>query len=398
MNKLYVNPSGQEVTKHSYSSGETFESCPRLYEYEKVRGIRRKDKSAAMAFGRCVESSLQFYHTNNRAPGSGVDEFKRLWLGYKDNAELDYKATERDWANLYRAGSEMLRLYEIRLPDLPIVDPAWQLNYAKEVFPGTELAGLSDQGYVDILSRAPWDHPLLPKVTAPPNSPYRPLVIDVKTAGKPLDVDPRYLALDAQLMHYAWLTGYPDTAFLWFTKSVADAYESGTRVTLLEKSGKWTEGADLVVFRYDPETELAVVGDAGRVRELKEAINEIKGRGSTEAKTKLVDQFLLDGLTATLDARSLTKQRLQFAAARISPEDIVEAGNRAARQIVDIVDCSRKGVFPKRPSIRFPNRKCPMCSHRGICLGDPVLTEELLVQITPAAKEEDWLAELEDSE
>jgi hypothetical protein len=395
MAKLYTNPQGKDVTRHSYSSGSLFEDCNFRYYLDKVKGYKRKDKSAALAFGKAVENALQYFHDNGKKPDTGVDQFKIEWLRSKE-ADFKYTKTEIDWANLYASGSQLLKLYEIILPTLPIVNPVWQASVAKEVFPGTTLAGIEDLGYLDMISKAPWEHPMLPKVPVPKDSPYRPLVVDVKTSGKPLDIDPRFMALDPQLARYAWQSGIKDIAFLWLVKSSAMAFQKGTEVTFLEKSGKWTPGDSATVWQFNKEAGTLLVCE--NPRQLEDLFKDISGKGAKDRTDALKVKLLDGGLLTPVPVEAVTKQRIQFAAARISDEDVIAAGNRAAKQIVGIVECSTTGVWPKMPSLRFPKVKCPICDHRGICLGDDKIRDELLVQITPAEPEKDWLDDLEDSE
>lgn len=393
---LYINPKGIAVNSHSYSSGDLFKTCPRLYFLDKVRGWKRKDKSAALKFGRALESAIQFYHENGLKPDSGVDEFKRLWIKERDNTELRYTAKEVDWKSLYRAGSEMLKLYEIVLPTLPIVKPVFQARVVKEVFPGSELAGIEDQGFIDIISKAPWVHPLLPHVDIPKWSAYRPLGVDIKTSGVQLSVTQDLLTLDPQLRRYAWLSGILDWSFLWFVKSNPYAFQKGTEITLLTDSGKWTAGQSAVVFQYDEESETALIATAEDIEKIDIAFKDISGKGSKERKTILTAGWLQDGTLTSLTAEHFTKQKLQFIAVRIDPEDVIEEGKTVGKTIVEIVEASKNDFFPKQSGVRFPNAKCTFCSHRGLCLKNDKLRDDLLVQIseTKPDDEEDWLSEM----
>jgi len=391
---LYNNPAGQPITRHSYSSGATWAKCKKLYFWEKIRGFRRKDKSAAMNFGKAVEDAIQYFHANGLKPDTAADEFRRIWLLSRDNAELVYTAKEKDWGNLRDCGVQLMKLYEILLPTFPIKDPVWQASYAKEVFPGSALAGLEAGGYIDLVSKAPWVHSLLPKVDVPKDSPYRPLVVDLKTSGVELNVSPAMLALDQQLAVYAWLSGIPDVAFLWMTKGIASAFSKGTEVTFLEPSGKWKAGDRAVVLEHDAENNTAVVGTEAGTNTVLAELSEVKGKGSTAAKDAVIQKYLTEGLLVSVPTESLTKLKIQFLAVRISPEDIQEAGEVVARQIVEIHQANQTGFYPKNGGVRFPNNGCTYCHCRGLCIHDQKLVDELLVQITPTAKEEDWLDDI----
>lgn len=396
--KLYTNSKGIDVTTHSYSSGDTWKTCNYLYFLDKILGWKRRDKSAALMFGRAIESSMQFYHDNNLKVDGGVDEFKRLWLAHKDNEELHYTDKEVDWKSLYRSGAEMMKLYEIILPTLPIKDPVWQANVKKEVFPGTTLAGIQDQGYLDIISKAPWVHPLLPKVEIPKGATYRPLVIDVKTAGVAIGATPDLLTLDPQLRRYGWLSGLKDLAFLVFVKSKSDSYMKGTEVSLLEASGKWTAGQQLTVFKFDKETNSALLTHGLNMSGLDEGIDAFKGKGSGEKKEAKIAQWLAEEILSSVPAEKFTKQKIQFVAVRITDEDIIEAGEAVAKDIVEIVGAAESGKYLKNPGVRFPHSHCTFCSHRGICLKNNDLRDKFLVKIENPTPETDWLDEIEDGE
>jgi len=220
--------------------------------------------------------------------------------------------------------------------------------------------------------------------------------VDVKTSGKPLDIDPRFMALDPQLARYAWQSGIKDIAFLWLVKSSAMAFQKGTEVTFLEKSGKWTPGDSATVWQFDKEAETLLV--AANITPIDAEVAEIKGKGTKDRTDALKVKLLQEGVLTPVPVEAVTKQRIQFAAARISDEDVIAAGNRAAKQIVGIVECNTTGVWLKNPGIRYPKSHCVKCDHRGICLKDDKLRDELLVQISPAEPEKDWLDDLEESE
>lgn len=395
MSKLYTNSRGDDVVRHSYSSDATWDKCKRLYQLEKINGLRRKDKSAAMAFGKAVEDSIQYYHDNGLKPDSGQDQFRYVWLKHKDNTEFVFTAKEKDWTNLRDCGVQLLRLYEIMLPTLPIKEPMWQLSYVKQVFPGTELADLEMGGFVDLLSKADHDHPLLPKVPRVTGSGYRPLIIDLKTSGVELNISADMLALDFQLQVYSWLSGVPDVAFLWAVKSIANAFQKGTDITLLQDSGKWTAGDKAVIYEFDSESNSALITHEVNMFSIKEELAQIKGKGSTEAKSAKIEGYIKEDILSRVSVEVITKQKIQFLATRISPENMKEAGDVIAKHMVEIHDATETGFFPKRSGVRFPNNHCGYCSHRGICLGDQKLADQLLIQIsTPEA--DDWLDDIQE--
>src|ERR1035437_6880763 len=115
---LYVGPKGIPHRKHSYSAGLDFDGCPYRYYLRRIMGWKPKDNRGAFLFGRAFEEAIQHYHEHN---GEGaVEDFQKRWLVFKDNKEIVYTKTEKDWENLYHVGTDFVRLYQIRQPELPI--------------------------------------------------------------------------------------------------------------------------------------------------------------------------------------------------------------------------------------------------------------------------------------
>jgi hypothetical protein len=383
MSVLYVNNRGREVVTHSYSSGQTFSSCRRKYYLQKVAGWRQKERSAALEFGKAFEQAIQYFHENGLVPDSGVEDYKRRWLVYKDDAELVYKPADGSWLNLYHAGAQLMKLYEILLPSLPIFQPVFQVNYTRQVFPGTDLADLYDQGYLDCVSKCQdWDHPLLPKVKRPANATHRVVAVDIKTAGKELSVTADILGLDPQLRRYASLSGISDQSFLWAVKSSYSAYQKGTEITFLTASDDWKAGDKAVVYKYDRETEVALLTTHAGIQKMDELMEAIKGKGSTDRKEALIAERLLFGDLLEVKSEQFTKQKLQYLAVRISEEAIHDATEQVAQEVAAIHDANLKNSWLPSPSIRFPDTKCCWCAYRGNCTNNNALRDSLLVQIT----------------
>jgi hypothetical protein len=385
---LYTNPKGNPVTRGSYSSSQLFNSCRYKYKQEKILGIRRKEKSGAMQFGKALEDAIQYYHDNGLKPDSGVDHFKLLFLKHKDDTELVYTKRDQSWQNLYVAGAQMLKLYEILLPTFPIVSPVFQLSYSKEVFPGTDLSGLEQGGFVDMLSKGPWVHPLLPKVKIPGGASHRPIGIDIKTGGAELNLTAGLLALDMQIRSYAWLSGVDTWAFLWFTKSIVDSFQKGVEVTFLTSTADWTSGDKATIFKYDEETKTALLSSEAGLQKIAEMLAEVKGKGSTERKEAIIQERIMFGDLLTAHSDNFTKQKVQFLAVVINDEAKQEAGDQIAKDLVEIHAAHQTDSWPRNPGVRFPDTRCLYCSHRGLCLGDKSLVDQLLVQKMDAAPEE----------
>lgn len=397
---IYRNYKGDEVNSWSYSSGQTFDFCREKFRLSKVAGWRQKGDTAASKFGVAIEDAIQHFHADNLKPESGVDHFMLRWLQFREVPNLIYKEKEGSWADFYQAGKELMALYELTLPTLPIVKPDFQLRYSKEVFPGTELAGITTQGFVDMISRAPWTHGMLPKANQPRGSEYRPVIIDIKVSGKMLDANKELVQLDPQLRSYSWLSAIQDVGFLWFHRTKPYSYEKGTEVTFLKPSGKWTAGLRAAIYEYDDEHKTALVIALHDLERVKSAMSEIKGKGSAERKSGLVSSYLIDGALTEVSLDCITKQRIRFVAVRIAPEDTIEEGRVVAKQIVDARQAAEENFWPKDGAgVRFPKQNCVWCDMRGHCLKDAGLRDALLVQIKPAdSVEPDWLLEIEDGE
>src|ERR1035437_9305367 len=157
---LYINSKGQPHRRHSYSAGNDFDGCAYRYYLRRIVGWKPKDNRGSFLFGRAVEEAIQHHHEFN---GEGaVEDFQRRWLIHKD-AEVTYTKTEQSWENLYYVGTDFIRLYVIRQPDLPIPlggATVFQREYEKEVFPGDPNYGeILDAGKLDIVSYVLPDHP-----------------------------------------------------------------------------------------------------------------------------------------------------------------------------------------------------------------------------------------------
>ena len=373
MAHLYSRKDGKLVTIHSYSSGNDFKSCKRLYQLKKLEGWKEREQKAAFKFGDCIEQSIRFFHESGLRAGSASEEFTRLWLKHQDNKELVYTDKEASWEAMHQMGIEMLALYEIRLPSLPIYRPQFQIKYQKEIFPNSELAGIDFVAYVDMEVRRPESELLL---------------LDIKTSSQELDESiPNLLALDGQLLSYGWVSGIHQVGFIWFTKVKIGPYKKGDEVTLLTDYESFKAGDSVVVLKVD--------GDAiyflprSDYKKYVEDENTIEGKGSKAAIAKLQDEFMKGG--AVIARKATTKQRLQFVTARLNPDDVKEMGEAIGQEIADIVAENERGLWPKEPMIRGLIRKCQMCPMLGVCLNNKELRDERVVRTSS-----DWLDEIED--
>jgi len=375
---LYKNASGREIQHGSNSSLSTYRTCRRKFKLNRVDGWKQKGHKASLEYGKAVEDAIMYYHANGLKKGDCLEEFQRIWLKWADQ-DLSYTDQEGDFFQLMGMGKEMARLYEARLPSLPIRNPKFQLQYLKKVFEGTELADLEFMGYVDMLS------------TLEDGSR---LIIDIKTAKSGLDLTPNMLSMDPQLREYAWLSGIRDVAFLWFVKSKAGV-KKGDTVSLLDEGG-----AEMTAFKYqkDEETqeEKVLLGHPIAVQILDDQLSEIKGKGSTKLQEAFVENWVELGIIRWVPRDQIVKVRLQFVRATIPAEIIPEVGNRVGHLMVQMRQSALDNDYPQDGGVRFPNQICTWCEFRGCCLKDQGLRDALLVQIAPAANEPDWLDDLEE--
>ena len=388
MTILYKSASGREIRHLSYSAISDYDFCPQLFKLSRIDGYKDKNKRAAFEFGKAVEDAIQFYHSNGLKQGDGIDEFKRIWLKWKD-IPLVFSAQEKDWFQLYGMGADMLRLYEIFLPTLPIKNAKFQLNYAKPLWPGSDMADLEFTSFIDLLSTM---------------EDGRRVLIDIKTQKSALPDTDGLVTLDPQLKDYAWASGIRDVGFLWFIKA-SPSVKKGDSVTLLTDVEDWSAGRSLEVVRFvehgvaDPaEVDKVVVGDAEIVQIMDAELAEIKGKGSVERKAEVSAAYLSDGRIRIVPRSDVTKCRLQWVEGTIPEKDLPDAGQQIGHKMIQIKTAAETNFFPKTGGIRYPNQKCPTCRMRGLCLNRQDLVDQLLTKIGPKANEDEWLKELESEE
>lgn len=390
---LYQNYKGFPVTAHSYSAGAEFSDCARKYDYSRRKGWKEKEKRASSQFGTSFEASLMYFHNSGLNLEEAIDEWKRLWLEFQNDTTLTYSDKDGDWRTMYQQGVDMLRLYAVKLPSLPIINPEFQLNYKKELFPDTEYAGLEYTAFVDARTEVPWDHPMLPVVEACPENGQRPLIIDIKTSAATFPTDPRMVRMDPQLRMYSWVSGIETVSFLVFQRRGV-VFEKGDTVSLLiDASENHPAGSDMVVLSVDEDSQGAALVSEEIFKQYKEESKGLKGNAAKEKIAEFADRF-----SYLVVAEDFTKQRIQFLAVLISDQEREETGRVAGEQAIAICNASSEDFFPQRPGVRFPNNHCTWCSYLGLCLGDDKMVEEKLVQIgnvnQPAAEEMDWFEEL----
>lgn len=356
MSHLYLNTNGQPHKKHSYSAGLEWDQSPYKYYLRRILGWKQRDVKASFKFGRAIEEAIQFYHDNQGR--GGVEKFIVLWNQHKDDKTIEFTTTEKNWESLLRTGIEMMRLYAIRQPSLPLplgASVVFQREYSKTVFPpGSEYEDLEFAGKLDVVSYVDPSHPLLPKVQW--RSEYgllRPLCIDIKTSSVDLPERPGIVAFDRQLRIYSWLTGIRDVAFLWLKKT-GHKLSKGASITLLEKKGHFEAGVEAVVAQVSDDCVYLVANDF-----FLEEMNKAQGfkeDGSVE-QTKVAKERKAKWLEANavkVLESDITRQRLQFNCGFVTRDSAEDAGQIAMKQMVEIADAWETQKYPSNFGIRFP--------------------------------------------
>jgi len=378
MGFLYINSKGQKWCKHSYSAGLLFNKNPYFYYLQKVLGWRVKDNLARFAFGRALEEAIEFYHSNFGK--GGVEAFERNWDAYKDTP-LIYTRTEKDWASLLRTGREMMRLYIIHQPRLPIPIGAhvvFQREYSKEVFPGLEpYSGIEHAGKLDIIAYVDPNHPLLPSLPTWGFN-LRPVIIDIKTSAVDFSVMPGLAAFDIQLRGYSWLSGIRTVALLWFVKK-SHSLQKGSSITLLEAHGNMKAGQEGVIAMIDGDYAYLVSNDF-LLEEMHRAQGEKNGKTEQTKEAKARKLKWLEEYAVRVPGGCITKQRLQFNIGIVSEESALDAGRQVGDQIVRIVNAWTTNTYPQLSGIRYPKDDSQDPYFRAFVLQDEVYKKENFVK------------------
>jgi len=374
---LYRNSKGNPHRKHSYSAGNEYDQCPYKYFLRRVLGWKEKENKARYLFGHALEEAIQFHHDHN---GEGaVEDFIRRWSEHKERTDLLFTKTEKDWETLLFDGIEMVKLYIIRQPSLPIPlggRSVFQRPYRKEVFPGDPNYGeIEDEGKLDIIAYADPDHPTLVKRDwRPENGLYRPIIIDIKTSGIDFPEQPGIAGFDKQLRRYSWLTGIRDVALLGFKKS-GRRLQKGSSVSLLGNAYKppvsepfFEAGDEAVVAQVQEDTAWLVKNDY-----MIEVMDQA-GDNTKVGKQKKVDWLQEHGIVVPVNI--LTRQRLQFISGYVSLESGAEAGVEAGRQIVQIVNSWKTKSWPNTFGIRYPRDDRNDPYFRAFILGDETFKQQ----------------------
>jgi hypothetical protein len=353
---LYIGPKGLPWRKHSYSAGNDYDQSPYKYYLRRILGWRERENKARYLFGRALEESIQFHHDHD---GQGaIEDFIRRWNEHKDRTDLVYTKVEKDWDTLLLDGIDMIKLYTIKQPSLPIPlggRTVFQREYKKEVFPGDSNYGeIEDAGKLDIVSYADPDHPLLsPLAWRPEYGMFRPVIIDIKTSGTDFPQQPGIAGFDKQLRRYSWLCGIRDVALLGFKKT-GRTLKKGNSVTLL---GDATKGGQTEpFFKAGDEAVIAQVeGDLCWLIKNDFELELLDQAGDNTKVGKEKKQTWLKENAIPVPSSIITRQRLQFLSGYVTLESAAEAGAEAGRQIVQIVNSWKNKSWINTFGIRYPH-------------------------------------------
>ena len=379
MGFLYLDNSGIPRQKHSFSAGLIFDQSPSKYYYRYVLGYKERDIKASLHFGRAIEQSVQYFHDNN---GAGIiEEFSRLWCQVKNIEGMTYTKKEHCWETLNRMGQEMLVLYKIRQPQLPIPlggCSIFQREYIKEVFPNDPNYGeIIDSGRLDIVTYVDFNHPALVSTERKlEHGLLRPVIIDMKTSATNYSEQLGMAAFDRQLRRYSWLSGIRDVAFLIFIKNPF-TYEKKSRVTLLADSGNYKAGTEMFVASTF-EGGAWLVNGLMAIEEMDNIQGKKEGKLDTTKMAKERKQKWLENGDVAIPVKeeAFTRQRLQFNAGIVSEASAYGAGQIAARQIVQIVNSWKNNSWPSNFGIRYPTDDSNDPYFRAFELGDEVYKQE----------------------
>jgi hypothetical protein len=380
---LYIGPNGRPQRRHSYSAGGLFDRCPLAYKLQKVFGWREKNDKARFELGKAFEASIQHYHESRGDLAAAIKHFETQWGTYQ-NKQLSYTKAEKDWEQCLRIGTDWLKLYAIRQPHLPIPlggQVVFQREYSKLVFPDDPNYGeIEFMGRLDIVAFVEPNHPLLPRLNwLPEYGAFRPIIIDIKTAGADFPEQYGLAAYDSQLRAYSWLAGIRDCALLWFVKKGLKI-QKGYSVTLLEDAGHMKAGDEAVVAGVEEEgiwllPNDFMVEEMERIQGKKAGKSgDVKTDQTKEAKERR-DNWLEENGVWT-DESTVTKQRLQFNAGFVTVESAEDAGKIAQRQIINIVNSWQSGNWENKFGVRYPHDDRSDPYFRAFVLKDEMFKEQ----------------------
>lgn len=230
---------------------------------------------------------------------------------------------------------------------------------------------------------------MLPKLDWKPEyGAFRPIIIDIKTAGTDFPEQYGIAAHDIQLRRYSWLSGIRDVALLWFVKKGL-TIQKGYSVTLLEDIGYMKAGDEAVVAKVDDEGIWLLTNDF-MVEEMERIQGQKNGKTEQTKEAKQRRNEWLAGNGVFVDEESITKQRLQFNSGYVSINSAEDAGKIAQSQIVRIVNAYKQDNYPNTFGVRYPRDDRSDPYFRAFVLNDEAYRK---ANFTKVDEEEDLFAE-----
>ncbi len=178
---------------YSYTQISQYLACPRRYRYRYLDGWREKETRAAMLFGRAFEKALAAYF--RREDFHRV--FKKEWRTHR-KSPLTYSNGDT-WERMCEQGLELLEQFSgdkrvrVRQAQKNI-----QVQITKPLGNGTDFLS-----YIDAIGAFDGTRCL----------------IEWKTTTSRYPAEPKgLLALDPQLICYAWMSGITDVALVAFLR------------------------------------------------------------------------------------------------------------------------------------------------------------------------------------
>jgi hypothetical protein len=175
----------------SHTQVANYLHCPRHYQFRYIEGWREKDDRSSVVFGRSFELALGALYLGRDAEQVLFDEWSR-WR----SAGLQY-AQRDSWDKMLHQGIALLQLFAQQSRLQLGSPPELQVQIQKQLDSDLDFLGYIDA--IGVLDGTP-------------------CLVDWKTTSVAYADDRELLALDPQLVCYAWLTGIKEIALIVFVR------------------------------------------------------------------------------------------------------------------------------------------------------------------------------------
>jgi len=175
------------------------------------------------------------------------------------------------------------------------------------------------------------------------------------------------------------LTGIRDVALCFFVKK-GHSLQKGSSITLLEDAGNFKAGQEAVIAAIEDDSLILVANDS-----LIDEMERVQGKKIDKNGKEKTDQTneakarrdaWLETFGTTVLNTAVTKQRLQFNAGFVTIESANDAGEIAARQIIDIVNAWHRKSYPNQFSVRYPHDDLSDPYFRAFVLKDDIFKQQ----------------------